>query len=85
MHQRCGLHIFFIFDKFSTGMECTTTRIAMAPNSITLLSSSDGAISTESTSGSSAIHGDPIGGKTVISLSNEASTNAKSKPILPTF
>ncbi len=68
----------------SIGAACTTIRPVMGKLSITASSSSDGAFSTESTSGSFAIHGATDGDSEATLSFNAVSTNAESKNIPPT-
>ena len=70
---------------YFTGVACTTTRNVMGKLLITVLLSSDGAVSTDSTTGSFATRGAPVGGSPVTVEFNGASTNAESKPIPPTL
>jgi hypothetical protein len=68
-----------------TGAECTTMWPAMDRLSITLLSSSDGALSTESSIGSYVTRGVLYGESVVTLTSSAVSTNAESKHIPPTL
>jgi hypothetical protein len=69
-----------------SGVECTRTRLAITLSKrITLSSWSDGALSTESTTGSSAIRGAPDGDSKATLSSSAVSTNATSNPDPPTL